>query len=141
VISTALPAAFNDNVTIELQLNGNRQVFVTVNTAALGAAALTGVVVLIEFNDNDHPEFWIPSKEGINREADSATHQWVLTGVGSWVVASRKEHRHFTKARVRFQALGGAADAATRIFTSWHHDGGRSMGELAGNDPNPSGVL
>jgi len=141
VTSIALPtaAAFTDAGTFELDVNGNTQIFVTCHIKDLGAAALTGINVLIEFQDPDHPEFWIPSKEGINREANAATHAWALTGVGDYMVASRVEHRHFMKARVRFKALSGVADGDTNIQCSWHHDGGRSLGEIISNDPNPEG--
>lgn len=127
--------AFSDENTWELQINGNRQIFVTLNVEDLGAAA-SGVRVLIEFQDPDHTEFWIPSKEGINRESSISTHEWALTGTGNWVVASRVEHRHFKVARVRFKMIGGDADASTKVVCSWTHDGGRSMGELYGNDPS-----
>jgi hypothetical protein len=136
VTSVLTGIAFTAESTFDININGNQQIYVTVNTVALGANA-SGVGVLIEYQDPDHREFWIPSKEGINREASSALHEWVLTGTGNKVVASRVEHRHFVKARVRFKLIGGAADADTHVVCSWTHNGGRSPGELFLNDPGP----
>jgi hypothetical protein len=124
-------AAFAD---IEQPINGNSQIFLTVNIVALGA--LSGVTCRLEFQDPDHPEFWIPSKEGINREADAATHNWVLNAVGNHVLASRVEHNHFRKFRARFQANVANADATTEIVVSWHHNGKVSGPEDAQNDPD-----
>jgi len=136
ITSIALPAAYNDNATFEVKINGNTQIFVTINTVDLGAAALSGVKVLIEFADPDHPGFWIPSKKGVNRESSLSVHEWSVLGVGNKVVVSREEHKQFKLARVRFRANTGAADADTKIICSWHHNGGRSQGEIFTNDPS-----
>lgn len=135
VTSVALTAAYTDESTWEILLNGNSQIWCTVHTVALGAGGVTGLNVLFEFQDPDHPNLWIPSKEGINREANAATHTWGVAGIGDWLLASREEHRQFAKARVRFKAMAGTSDAATKILVSWHHNGGRSAGEILGNDP------
>lgn len=135
VESIALLSAYSPTTTFEVLVTGSDYLYVTVNTEALGAAALTGIVALMEFNDPDHPEYWIPSKEGVARDANLTSNEWSLVGVGNKIIKSRIEHFHFIKARVSFKALAGAADAATKIVVSWHHAGHISLGEISGNDP------
>jgi hypothetical protein len=127
ITSIALPAAYNADATFELNINGNQQVFLHLHTQALGAAALTGVVALIEFQDPDYPDRWFPSAEGVARTANYVAHEQTLLGAGDWILASRVEHRQFTKVRFRFRAAGGAADAATIIVAGWTHDGGINL--------------
>ncbi len=124
-------AAFLD---IVQPINGNSQVFLMVNAVDFGA--MTGLDVRIEFNDPDHPEFWIPSKEAINRESDANTHTWVLTSTGNYVLASRVEHHHFRKFRARFLARGANANSATKIVVTWYHNGKISDMEYELNSPN-----
>ena len=124
VTSVALPAAYNTNALFEIRLHDNKQIFLSVNTVALGAAGLTGVTAVIEFNDPDYPAYWYPSREGVARDAGFAANEFTLLGVNSWVVASRIEHAQNLLARVRFHATAGAADAATMIVCSFHLDGG-----------------
>jgi hypothetical protein len=135
ITSLLLPAAYNDNVSLSINANGSNKIWVTVNTEALGAAGLTGVIALIEFQDPDHPTYWIPSKEGVARDSNLAANEWSLPGLGNRIIASREEHHHFVNARVRFRVLAGAADAATLIVVSWHHAGHRNWAEVIGNDP------
>ncbi len=126
-------SAFTDEATFEILLNGNRQVFVHMIVEAFGAN-ITGIKTLIEFEDPDRVDVWMPSKEGVNREADITLHEWHIADTGMHILASRVEHRQFTKARVRFKAEGGAADADTKVLCTWHHDGGISRLGSLGND-------
>lgn len=128
VQSVALPAAAYDNEALfELGINGNKQIFVHVHTEALGATGLTGVTMVLEFNDPDYPNLWIPSSEGVGRANNFAAHEIALVGLGDWVVATREEHRQFTRWRARFRATAGAADANTQIIVGWAHDGGINL--------------
>jgi hypothetical protein len=120
--NAALAAGYTDFSTFRINLSGNGQLWVSVHTAALGAAALTGVTLVVEFGDPDWG-LWLPSREGVSRDTTLTANEWTLLGVGNWLVASRAEHKHFQSARVRFRAAGGAADAATLIRVGWHHDG------------------
>lgn len=115
-------------------INGSNQVFITANVVDLGA--MSGLLCRIEFQDPDHPEFWIPSKENINRESAASDHSWSLIQTGNYVLASRQEHRHFRAFRARFQALVADADTDTHIVVSWHHAGGISAPEDEANDPD-----
>lgn len=128
VTTVALPAAaYTDVSTFEVNVKDNRQLFVHIYLKALGAAALTGVTGVIEFQDPHYPEIWIPSLEGVPRASAFAAHEYNALGVGnSFIMASREEHMHFQKARFRFRAAAGAADAATVIICTWFHDGGQS---------------
>jgi hypothetical protein len=119
---------------IEQQINANSQVFLNVHVRNLGA--MTGILCRLDFRDPDHPEFWIPSKEGINREASEASHTWTITATGNYVLASRLEHSHFRFFRARFQAQGASADADTDVVVSWYHNGKTSPVEYAVNDPD-----
>jgi len=127
VVSIVLPAAYDANALFEINIHDNKQIFLTVNTVALGAAVLTGIVAVIEFNDPDHPAYWIPSREGVARDAGFAANEFTLLGLGNWNVASRLEHMQYHKARIRFHAAAGAADAATEIVCTFHLDGGQSL--------------
>jgi hypothetical protein len=133
VTSIVLPAAYDGNALFEILLRDNKQVFLSVHTIALGAAALTGIVAVIEFNDPDHPAYWLASREGIARDAGFAANEFTLLGVGDWTVASRVEHMQHKKARVRFHIAGGAVAAGTEIVCSFHLDGGQSL--LTNNQP------
>lgn len=113
-----LPAAYNDRSTFEVPLTGNGAVQVLISVQALGAGGLTGITFVIEFYDPDTAR-WYPSKEGVARTADLATHQWACNAVGDFILASRVEHNQFKAARVRFKASAGAADAATVIKCSY----------------------
>lgn len=121
VTTTALPASFFPNGVFDIELNGNRQVFVGVFIEALGGDVLTGVTLRIEMRD-PLTGLWIPSAEGVPRTADAASHNISLIGVGNHLVATRKEHRRFSAARVLFQAAAGAADEDTIIRAVWYPD-------------------
>jgi hypothetical protein len=133
--TVALPAAFNWESTFEYDCEGWDQIFVHVHTLALGGGGLTGIDVLIEYENPDVPDMWIATREpalsaagGVEaplRTATVAARTWSVLGVGNFIVASRKEHMHFNKFRVRFQATAGVADAATNILCYWHGNGGR----------------
>lgn len=112
-----------------LNLSGNGQLFVTSQVVSLGGGGITALEVLIEFLDRDHmlearTEIWLPSKEGVARNAAAASYVWGPLAAGSYILASRIEPRHFLKARVSFRADAGVADAATRVHVGWFHDGG-----------------
>jgi hypothetical protein len=126
VMSTALPAAYTADALFEIRLKDNRQWYMHVHTRALGGAALTGVVCVMEFEDPDHPGLWIPSRENVARDAGFAAQEWTLLGVTGWILTTREEHMHFHRARARFHAAAGAADAATEIVCSYYTDGGQS---------------
>jgi hypothetical protein len=131
----ALPAAFNLDATFEIHPYGAEQIFVHVHTSVLGGGGLTGIDVLIEFENPDWGlslpvvNRWIPSKEPANSAAGgvsvplrtdvAALQVWSCIGVGSFIVASRRENQHFEKARVRFRATAGAAGATTAIRCYW----------------------
>lgn len=115
-------------------INGNRQIYLTVNVVDLGA--MEGLMCRIEFQDPDHPEFWVPSKDGVNREAAESLHSWTLTQPGSYVLTSRLEHAHFRAFRARFQAVTTSANGDTNVVVSWHHDGKISPIEAFSNDPD-----
>lgn len=133
VVSIVLPAAYDLNALFELRMHDNKQVFMTVHTIALGAGGLTGLMAVIEFNDPDHPAYWMPSREGVARDAGFAANEFTLLGVGDWTVASRVEHMQHNKARIRFRVAGGAAAAGTEIVCSFHLDGGQTL--LTNNQP------
>ena len=124
-------AGFTD---IEQPLNGSNQVFLTVNVVALGTSG--GLRCRLEFQDPDHPEFWIPSKEGINRESDAGTHNWDVVAVGNHILASRVEHHHFRKFRARFTSIDANPNDDTKIVVTWHHAGKISLPEDLNNDPD-----
>jgi hypothetical protein len=124
VVSTVLPAAYNAVALFEIRLHDNKQIFLSMNTVALGAGGLTGVTAVIEFNDPDYPAYWYASREGVARDAGFAANEFTLLGIGNWCVASRIEHMQNALARVRFHATAGAADAASMIVCSFHLDGG-----------------
>lgn len=127
VASTVLPAAYNANALFEIPIHDNKQIFLSVNTVALGAGGLTGITAVIEFNDPDYPAYWYPSREGVDRTAGFAANEFTLLGVNSWCVASRVEHMQNTLARVRFHIAGGAVDQTSMIVCSFHLDGGIPM--------------
>jgi hypothetical protein len=127
VTSVALPANYNANATFVAQIRDQSQMFLTVHTVVLGGGGLTGVKAFIEYNDPDHPEFWIPSKEGVARDAGAAANEFSLLGVGDWTVATRVEPMQAHLVRFRFKAAAGAADAATQIICSFAISGGQSM--------------
>lgn len=125
--TVALTTSFDDN-RYELNINQNGQLFVTVKIINLGAGGINSLRTLIEFQDPDHlqddnTKFWYPSKEGVDRDATLASHEWQLTSVGTYILTSRKEPLHFTKARVSFRADAGVPDADTRVHVGWFHDG------------------
>lgn len=126
VVSVPISTDFDDN-RYELDIANHSQIYVNAKVLALGAG-IDGLEVLIEFLDPDHVNddgtgLWIPSKEGVTREADESGCIWGPLTVGNFSLASRAEMFHFKKARVSFRASGGTADAATRIHVSWFHDG------------------
>jgi len=127
ITSVALPAAYNNNAYFEILIRDQAQLFLEVHTVALGAAGLTGLTTVMEFQDPDHPEYWVPSREGVARDAGFAANELTLLGVGNWVVATRVEPLQARKARFRFHAPAGAADAATEIICSFHLSGGQTM--------------
>lgn len=127
VTSIALTAAYNPNASFEILIRDQSQIFVEVHTVAFGAGGLTGIKLVIEFQDPDHPAFWVPSKEGVARTDTFANNEISLIGTGDWVVASRVEPMQSNKARVRFKAAAGNADAATEIICSFHLSGGQTM--------------
>lgn len=118
--TVALPAAYNEVSTFEVDLNGNDQIYVLVHLDNLGGAGLTGVKLIIEWQSPDNANVWVPSKEGVARDANYASNEWTLTALGSYLLASRKDMQQTHKARVRFQAAAGAADATTLIRAYWH---------------------
>jgi hypothetical protein len=137
--TVALPGAFNFDSTFEFDDYGWDQIFVHVHTQVLGGGGLTGVDCLIEFENPDSPGLWVPSHEpacsavgGVEaplRTDALAAHVWACIGVGSFIVASRKENQHITRWRARFRATAGAAGATTRIRCYWHGNGGRGAHE------------
>jgi hypothetical protein len=122
--TVALPAAYNETSTFEVDLNGNDQIYVLVYVDNLGGGGLTGVKLVIEWQSPDNTDVWVPSKEGVARDATYASNEWSVTALGSYLLASRKDMQQTHKARVRFQAVAGAADAATRIRAYWHPNSG-----------------
>jgi hypothetical protein len=133
-----LPATYNSDSTFEYAINGSSQIFVHVHILVLGGGGLTGITLIIEFQDPDNPTYWIPSKqptivagtEDVLRNDTLVNNEWVLApagGIGNYVVASRKEHKRFTRFRVRFRCTAGAPGATTRIHCYWHTDSQESM--------------
>lgn len=114
------------NSYFEMNIVNVTQVFVNIHTVALGAT-MTGIQGVIEFQNLDYPNFWIPSLETVARTAAFAANEFILMGVGNWSVASRQECPHYTKMRVRFHTVGGAADANTVVVASWYTNGGPSF--------------
>lgn len=121
--TVALPAQYSAESRFLIELSGQRQIYVGIDLNALGAAGLTGIDTLIEFQDPDDPENWIPSKEGVTRTETAANHTWTAGAVGSYLLASRIEAPHFKRARVSFKRTGGTPDADTDIRCRWFHDG------------------
>lgn len=128
ILSTLLPtAAYDDDCTFYGNCNGATQIFVHLSTVALGAGGLTGVILLIEPQDPDHPDFYLPSTEGVARTATLAGHEITVLGLGNRILATRVEHFHFNRFRARFRASAGAAGVATQIWISWNSNGGQPM--------------
>lgn len=125
VTSILLPAAYAPNATFEVLLHDNRQLYMQLHTRALGAGGLTGLVCVMEFENPDMPGLWVPSRELVARDAGFAANEWTLLGVGNWLIATRQEHMHYRRARMRFHAAAGAADAATDIRVTCYTDGGQ----------------
>lgn len=135
----ALPAAYADDSTFVFNINGCDQIFVGVNIIALGAAGLTGITLVIEFQSTEDPAVWFPSHEPAKSVAGGVEYplrldpltpnqEWACTsGVGNYIAASRKENRLFHRFRVRFRRSAGAPDAATRIHCHWWHSGGEAL--------------
>lgn len=129
ITTVQLTTSFDDN-RYEINIDGHRQLFVSAKVLVLGT--VTGLEVLIEFLDPDHVNddgsgLWIPSKEGVARDANEETNVHGPLTVGNYTLSSREETLHSKKARVSFRAAGGTASAATRIHTSWYHDGKPSV--------------
>lgn len=127
VLSTLIPITANAAWAVfEFDIDDNRQVFANINIVAFGAGGMANLLTVIEFQDPHYPNFWIPSLEGVARTSGTvALHTITLAAAGSYVIASRQEHRGFKKVRFRFQA-DAAADATTEIWTSWFTDGATS---------------
>lgn len=122
--NVALAADYTDEATFEVKLNGNGKLYLFVHALALGAT-MTGLTCLIEFRSPDNSLLWIPSKEGVSRDAGLGAHEWTMNGTGDWILTTRAEPRIFNKARFRFRLAdaSGAADGDTEIPVSWYHDG------------------
>ena len=122
---------------VEQNINGNKQVFVGLNVVNLGG--MVDLTFVIEFQELDNPNFWYPSKEptcdglaGVEqplRTAGIAGHEWVIAAAGNFYVATRVEHPHFKKFRVRFRGAAGGPGAATDVRVYWGTDG--SIAEVA----------
>jgi hypothetical protein len=132
----AIPATtYSEACTVVQNLNGNSQVFINVHAVNLGS--ITDLRILIEFQDPDNTAYWIPSKEpahsgtgGVEeplRTDPLASHEWAITAAGNYVIASRQEHPHFMKFRVRARAAGGSASASTDVRLTWNTNGGRAL--------------
>lgn len=132
-----LPAAYTADSTFEYNINGCDQIYVGVAVIVLGGGGLTGVTLLISFQDPSDTTVWYPSKEpacsvaaGIEiplRIDTLANNEWPCIGVGNYLVSSRKEHKQFRKFRVQFRRTAGATDATTRIRAFWYHSGGEAL--------------
>lgn len=116
---------FDDEAVFEVNINGNSQLFLELNVVDFGGA-ITTLSALIEFQDPDFPEFWLPSKEGIDRDGPLTDNIWEVTSTGVYLLSSRVEHKHFKKARFRFFA-DDAADGDTEIRVNWFHNGGAAL--------------
>lgn len=127
----------NYNVTclIEQAINGDSQIFIGLNVVNMGGMAdITGV---IEFQDPDDPVFWYPSHEpacsglaGVEtplRTDAIALQEWAITAAGNFLIATRVEHPHFKRFRVRFRGAAGAPGPATDVRCYWYHNGGEAL--------------
>jgi hypothetical protein len=102
-----------------------RQVFLNVHVVSL-AGAITQLDVLIEVQNPDYPQLWLPSLEGVARNVGTvAGHTITLGAVGDYVVASRQEHRSISAVRFSFQADAAVA-AGTEMWATWYTDGAPS---------------
>jgi hypothetical protein len=108
---------------------GADQIFIGISIIGFGAAGLTTVSASIEFQDPDNPALWIASREmhksgagGLDypfRNMAPANMVWNLTNVGNFLIASRVEHKHFTKFRLRLRG-NAAVDGDTDIRCYWY---------------------
>lgn len=126
VPAITLPVAPGAFTTGEFDVYDCRQVFLNVHIVDFGVAGMANLDVLIEVQNPDYPELWLPSLEGIGRNIGTlAGHTITLPAVGDYVVASRQEHRHISKVRFSFTA-DAATDPDTEVWATWYTDGAPS---------------